>query len=97
MSHINAREEPEVAFLKGGSRFLATKYQGELAVMAEFPEATIFRYVYVLKSINCNELPKKGALMFTESQTASSTTGSPSGGNLRPLDLTSACLERWGS
>ena len=43
MSHINAREEPEVAFLKGGSRFLATKYQGELAVRAEFPEATIFR------------------------------------------------------
>merc|ERR1712032_856015 len=42
MSHINAREEPEVAFLKGGSRFLATKYQGELAVKAEFPEATIF-------------------------------------------------------
>ena len=43
MSHINAREEPEVAFLKGGSRFLSTKYQGELAVKSEFPEATIFR------------------------------------------------------
>jgi len=43
MSHINAREKPEEAFLKGGSRFLASKYQGELAVRAEFPEATIFR------------------------------------------------------
>merc|ERR1719347_2005515 len=29
MSHINARERPEVAFLPGGSRFLATKYEGE--------------------------------------------------------------------
>jgi len=43
MSHINARENPEVAFLPGGSKFLATKYQGELAVQAEFPEVTIFR------------------------------------------------------
>jgi len=43
ISHINAREQPEVAFLKGGSKFLASKYQGELAVRSEFPEATIFR------------------------------------------------------
>jgi NADH dehydrogenase (ubiquinone) 1 alpha subcomplex subunit 9 len=43
MSHINAREEPDVAFLGRGSRFLASKYQGELAVRAEFPEATVFR------------------------------------------------------
>jgi len=43
MSHINAREKPEEVFLKGGSEFLASKYQGELAVRAEFPEATIFR------------------------------------------------------
>lgn len=43
LSHINARENPETAFLPGGSRFLKTKYQGELAVRAEFPEATIFR------------------------------------------------------
>jgi len=43
MSHINAREEPETAFLPGGSRFLKTKYLGELAVRSEFPEATIFR------------------------------------------------------
>jgi NADH dehydrogenase (ubiquinone) 1 alpha subcomplex subunit 9 len=32
MSHINAREEPEKAFLPGGSRFLKTKFMGELAV-----------------------------------------------------------------
>eukprot|EP00090_Calanus_glacialis_P006165 TRINITY_DN1483_c0_g1_i1.p1 TRINITY_DN1483_c0_g1~~TRINITY_DN1483_c0_g1_i1.p1 ORF type:complete len:443 (-),score=135.49 TRINITY_DN1483_c0_g1_i1:111-1397(-) len=43
MSHINAREEPETAFLPGGSRFLKTKFMGELAVKSEFPEATIFR------------------------------------------------------
>jgi len=43
MSHINAREEPEKAFLPGGSRFLKTKFMGELAVKSEFPEATIFR------------------------------------------------------
>jgi len=43
MSHINAREEPERAFLPGGSRFLRSKFQGELAVRAEFPDATIFR------------------------------------------------------
>lgn len=43
MSHINAREEPEAIFLSGGSKFLATKWQGEQAVRAEFPGATIFR------------------------------------------------------
>jgi len=43
MSHINAREEPEKAFLPGGSRFLKTKFRGELAVRSEFPEAPIFR------------------------------------------------------
>jgi len=43
MSHINAREQPAKAFLPGGSKFLKTKWQGEQAVMAEFPEATIFR------------------------------------------------------
>ena len=32
MSHINAREQPEKAFLPGGSKFLRTKYLGELAV-----------------------------------------------------------------
>jgi len=43
MSSINAREQPDTAFLKGGSKWLASKYQGELAVRSEFPEATIFR------------------------------------------------------
>jgi len=43
MSHINARDQPEKAFLPGGSKFLRTKYLGELAVKSEFPEATIFR------------------------------------------------------
>merc|ERR1712106_26928 len=43
MSHINAREKPETAFLPGGSRFLATKWEGEMAVRSEFPGATIFR------------------------------------------------------
>jgi len=43
MSHIAARENPETAFLPGGSRFLKSKYQGELAVFSEFPDATIFR------------------------------------------------------
>lgn len=43
MSSINARAEPERAFLPKGSKWLRTKYQGELAVREEFPDATIFR------------------------------------------------------
>lgn len=43
MSSINARADPETAFLSAGSEWLRTKYQGELAVRNEFPEATIFR------------------------------------------------------
>jgi len=43
MSHINAREKPEKAFLPGGSKFLASKWEGEMAVRSEFPGATIFR------------------------------------------------------
>jgi len=42
-SHINARAEPEKVFLQRGSEWLRTKYQGELAVRSEFPDATIFR------------------------------------------------------
>lgn len=43
MSHVNASPNPETAFLKNGSEFLKTKYEGELAVRNEFPDATIFR------------------------------------------------------
>jgi len=43
MSSINAREQPQTAFLKNGSEWLRTKWEGELAVRNEFPEATIFR------------------------------------------------------
>ena len=42
-SSINARQNPDSAFLQGGSAWLKTKYLGELAVRAEFPESTIFR------------------------------------------------------
>ncbi|XP_023331840.1 NADH dehydrogenase [ubiquinone] 1 alpha subcomplex subunit 9, mitochondrial-like [Eurytemora carolleeae] len=43
MSSINARAEPERAFLSRGSEWLRTKYAGELAVRDQFPDATIFR------------------------------------------------------
>jgi NADH dehydrogenase (ubiquinone) 1 alpha subcomplex subunit 9 len=43
MSSINARAEPKTAFLKNGSDWLRTKYEGEQAVRNEFPDATIFR------------------------------------------------------
>jgi len=43
MSSINARAEPERVFLPKGSKWLKTKYLGELAVRNEFPDATIFR------------------------------------------------------
>jgi NADH dehydrogenase (ubiquinone) 1 alpha subcomplex subunit 9 len=43
MSSINARAEPETAFMSKGSAWLRTKYEGELAVREEFPDATIFR------------------------------------------------------
>ena len=91
MSHVNAREEPEVVFLKGGSRFLSTKYQGELAVKSEFPEATIFRCYHQTQS-GSFDLIYVGALMYTVRETALSTTGSLSGGNQRPPVHTSACL-----
>lgn len=43
VSSMNATEEPEGHILKNGSKILATKWAGELAVREEFPDATIFR------------------------------------------------------
>ena len=78
MSHLNARAKPEQAWLPGGSRWLATKYQGELAVRAEFPEATIFRPSDVYGQVLC--LTSQHCLYLTAVQcrgTTSSSTGSP--------------------
>lgn len=43
ISAINAHPNPEPQCLKNGSRYLQSKYYGELAVREEFPEAIIFR------------------------------------------------------
>lgn len=43
VSALNAAEHPEPVIVKGGSKFLASKWAGERAVLEEFPEATIFR------------------------------------------------------
>jgi len=43
ISSINAKENPDSLFLPGGSNWLRTKWQGEQAVLQEFPDATIFR------------------------------------------------------
>jgi len=43
MSSINARAQPETAFMSKGSEWLRTKHAGELAVRDQFPDATIFR------------------------------------------------------
>jgi NADH dehydrogenase (ubiquinone) 1 alpha subcomplex subunit 9 len=45
ISSINAKENPQTLFLPGGSEWLKTKWQGEMAVLEEFPDATIFRPV----------------------------------------------------
>jgi len=42
-SNLNANPHPKAVILAEGSEQLKTKYEGELAVRQEFPEATIFR------------------------------------------------------
>ncbi|KAK7478624.1 hypothetical protein BaRGS_00030156 [Batillaria attramentaria] len=42
-SSLNASQKPQPIYTKLGSKFLRTKWEGELAVRQEFPEAIIFR------------------------------------------------------
>jgi len=42
-SHLNAQPNPPSFYKKGGSDYLKSKWEGELAVREEFPEAVIFR------------------------------------------------------
>ncbi|KDR23820.1 NADH dehydrogenase [ubiquinone] 1 alpha subcomplex subunit 9, mitochondrial [Zootermopsis nevadensis] len=43
VSALNASSNPKPIILKNGSKFLQSKYYGELAVKEEFPEAIVFR------------------------------------------------------
>lgn len=43
LSCLNASPDPQKIYMKTGSKFLKSKYEGELAVREEFPEAIVFR------------------------------------------------------
>lgn len=43
LSALNASSQPEPIIIKGGSKFLKSKFIGEAAVRDEFPDAIIFR------------------------------------------------------
>uniref|UniRef100_T1HX83 NADH dehydrogenase [ubiquinone] 1 alpha subcomplex subunit 9, mitochondrial n=5 Tax=Rhodnius TaxID=13248 RepID=T1HX83_RHOPR len=43
VSSLNAHPTPEPYMLKDGSKWLASKYEGEAAVLDEFPDAIVFR------------------------------------------------------
>lgn len=43
LSSMNVSPNPKPVIYKGGSKFLKSKYYGELAVLEEFPNATIIR------------------------------------------------------
>jgi NADH dehydrogenase (ubiquinone) 1 alpha subcomplex subunit 9 len=43
VSHLNAQPNPPSFYVKGGSKYLSSKYYGEEAVRKEFPNVTVFR------------------------------------------------------
>lgn len=43
ISHLNAQPHPPSKYVKGGSKYLKSKYYSELAVQEEFPDATVIR------------------------------------------------------
>lgn len=43
VSSLNSSPNPPAYYLKGGSKFLKSKYWGEIAVREEYPDVTIFR------------------------------------------------------
>lgn len=45
VSHLAAKENPDKVFLPKGSEYLKSKWRGEQAVLEEFPDATIIKYM----------------------------------------------------